>query len=101
MTGTNNRIECINQKIKSVVCKYYGMVTFFIDLKHVFSVLETECNHQTFQIAQKSSAAWSTTDAVEQRYMQLLTAYALKCVMKHPLLNVMAQMQHPVIRLSV
>ncbi|XP_028330689.1 uncharacterized protein LOC114480607 [Gouania willdenowi] len=80
MTSTNNRVDPISQKLKGVISKYSGMVTFFRDLKTELAVLETERNHRTLQIIQKSSAVQSSPDSPESLYLRLLTPYASRFV---------------------
>ncbi|CAL8258529.1 unnamed protein product [Arctogadus glacialis] len=77
MTSTNNRVEGFNHKLKSVITKYSGMVTFFKDLKQVLAVLETERSHRALLIVQKTSVM-NSQDATEVKYMQLLTPFVYK-----------------------
>ena len=78
LTSTNNRVECINQKLKSVISKYSNIVTFFKDLKTALKMLETERNHRTLSITQKSSVHQLPAGSPEAKYKEFLTPYACK-----------------------
>ena len=75
LNSTTNGVECINQKLKGIITKQSGIVTFFQDLKTVLAVLETKRNDRALHMIQKSSAQSQT--CTEQLYAQLTTPYAM------------------------
>ena len=57
MNTSTNRVENVNQKLKSVKSKHSGMVTFFSDLIVIIRVLENERRHRATCVFQKSSTS--------------------------------------------
>ncbi len=74
---TNNRIECINQKLKSVISKYSNLSQFFSQLLVALDSLRTERDHRAVLVFQKVPVTIYEQHTPEYRYMQLLTPYAL------------------------
>ncbi|KAI0241980.1 hypothetical protein LSAT2_015341 [Lamellibrachia satsuma] len=80
LTRTNNRVESINQKLKSVITKFSNIVLFFKDLKVALSMLETERNYRIAQIVQKTSVIRHAAGSPEEAYCEFLTPYAFRYV---------------------
>ncbi|KAM9314821.1 uncharacterized protein KZ484_024514 [Pholidichthys leucotaenia] len=77
LISTNNRVEYLILKLKSVMTRCSGIVSFFINLKAVLSVYETEQNHSALGIVQKSAITSHTSDSPQDKYSRLLTPFAL------------------------
>jgi zinc finger SWIM domain-containing protein 3 len=82
MNRTNNRIECINQKLKSVITKYSNLPQFFSQLLVTLQSLRTERDHRALTIFQKVPVAPFKAETPEYQYMNLLTPYALNYVVR-------------------
>lgn len=82
MNRTNNRIECINQKLKSVITKYSSLPQFFAQFKVTLESLRTERDHRALAIFQKVPVTPFKAESPESLYMQLLTPYALGFIVK-------------------
>lgn len=82
MNRTNNRIECINQKLKSVITKYSSLPQFFSQLLVTLQSLRVERDHRALTIFQKVPVTTFKLGSAEQRYMQLVTPYALSFVVR-------------------
>jgi len=83
---TNNRIECINQKLKSVItkhsCLHQFFVQFLVQFLEAVDSLRTERNHRAVMLIQKVPINPYKPGTPECRYMELLTLYALQFVVK-------------------
>lgn len=77
---TNNRVESINQKLKSVISKFSWLPQFCTELVGVLSVLQTERNHRAISLFQKVPVKPFSLDSVEHQYMDILTPYTLSFV---------------------
>ena len=75
MNSTTNRVENVNQKLKSVISKHSGMVTFFSDLVVIIRVLENEHRHRAICVFQKSST--SLMSSSQEEYAALVTPFAM------------------------
>ena len=53
MNRTNNRVESINQKLKSVISRYSGITPFFQDLMKCLNTLRVERDHRALEITMK------------------------------------------------
>ena len=53
MNCTNNRVESINQKLKSVITRYSGITQFFQDLMKCLTTLRVERDHTALEITTK------------------------------------------------
>ena len=53
MNRTNNRVESINQKLKSVISRYSGITLFFQDLMKCLNTLRIERDHRALEITMK------------------------------------------------
>lgn len=82
MNRTNNRIECINQKLKSVITKYSSLPQFFSQLTVAIESLRTERDHRALTVFQKVPVTPYKPGTPEYQYMQLVTPYALNYVVK-------------------
>ena len=78
---TNNRLESINAKVKSVCSKYANLSTFFDQFFAVLSCLRNERDHVTLMAMVKKRAGTFVADSGEQ-FAQILTPYALEFVLK-------------------
>lgn len=76
---TNNRLESINQKIKSVCSAFSDLETFFQDFRTVVSSLRIERDSKALVCTSKVSVFGIGT-TVEAQYTRLLTPYAAKFV---------------------
>ena len=79
---TNNRVESINQKLKSVISTFSRLPQFCAELVGVLSVLQTERNHRAISLFQKVSVKLFASDSAEHHYMGILTPYALSFVVR-------------------
>ena len=79
---TNNRIECINQKLKAVITKHSCLHQFFIQFLEAVDSLRTERDHRAVMLVQKISVNPYQSGTPEYKYMELLTPYALQFVVK-------------------
>lgn len=79
---TNNRIESINQKLKSVITKYSSLPQFFSQLLVAVDSLRVERDHRALSVFQKVRVTPFKPDSPEYSYMQILTPYALGYVVK-------------------
>lgn len=83
LNGTNNRLECINQKLKSVISRYSSLEEFVDKFFLIIRVLRLERDHKAALTAQKVPASYhSITDDSFLKYMKLLTPYAYQFVSK-------------------
>ena len=78
MNRTNNRVESINQKLKSVITRYSGMTEFFLDLMKCLMSLKIERDHRALDITLKRSVIGYEADSTLGQYMTLLTPLAFK-----------------------
>ena len=76
LNRTNNRLEAINKKIKSVVQKYSSLATFFQDLLKCLDFLALERDHRAITIFQKAPVQLYTSESALYHYQLLLTPYA-------------------------
>ena len=53
MNRTNNRVESINQKLKSIISRYSGITPFFQDLMKCLNTLRVERDHRALEITTK------------------------------------------------
>ena len=79
---TNNRIESINQKLKSVISKYSSLPQFFSQLIITLDSLRAERDHRALSVFQKVPITPFKPDSPEYLYMQILTPYALGYVVR-------------------
>lgn len=79
---TNNRIESINAKVKSVCSKYASLSTFFDQFFSVLACLRNERNHSILMAIAKKRITTYPPESPEERFTKLLTPYALSYVEK-------------------
>ena len=73
MNRTNNRVESINQKLKSVISRYSGVTQFFQDLMKCLNTLRIERDHRALEIVMKRRVSLHESDTSFGRYMSFLT----------------------------
>ena len=76
MNRTNNRVESINQKLKSVISRYSGITPFFQDLMKCLNTLRVERDHRALEITMKRQVSMYDPSSAFGQYMHLLTPYA-------------------------
>ena len=79
---TNNRLESINAKVKSVCSKYASLSTFFDQFFAVLSCLRNERDHVTLMAMVKKRVGTFAPESPEEQFAQILTPYALDFVVK-------------------
>ena len=83
LNSTNNRLECINGKLKSVISRYSSLEEFVEKFFLILRVLRAERDHKAALVAQKVPVVFHSKDnASSLSYMQHLTPYAYKFVEK-------------------
>ena len=83
LNSTNNRLECINSKLKSVITTHSSVEDFIDSFFLILRVMRSERNHKAALIHQKVPVyIHSTQDANTIDYMKFLTPYAYKFVKK-------------------
>ena len=83
LNGTNNRLECINAKLKSVISRYCSLEEFVDNFFLILRVLRSERDHKAALFAQKVPVVFhNKVDPASMSYMQYLTPYAYKFVEK-------------------
>ena len=79
LNGTNNRLESLNAKLKSVISRYSSLEDFIEKFFLILRVLRVERDHKASLIAQKLPVSFhSSKDSVSIKYMKYLTPYAYK-----------------------
>ena len=58
LNGTNNRLECINQKLRSVISRYSSLEEFIDKFFLILRVLRSERDHKAALLAQKVPVAY-------------------------------------------
>ena len=76
---TNNRLESINSKVKSVCSKFASLQRFFDHFFAILSVLRNERDHNTLMALVKKPVI---LDSEQDQFATLLTPYALQLVAK-------------------
>jgi len=82
LNSTNNRLECMNQKIKSVVSKYSSILNFFQELMKCLDSLALERDHRAAMVFKKCSVSLFPDNNCLSEYQKLLTPYAFSFVVK-------------------
>lgn len=80
LNTTNNRIESMNAKIKSVVLKYSSMEDFVENFFILVACLNTERDHKAAYAYQKRKVVLYDDDSPEKFYSQLLSGYGFKFI---------------------
>ena len=82
LNSTNNRLECINQKLKSVISRYSSLEEFIEKYFLILRVLRSERDHKAALTVQKVPVTFHGTTNVSLDYMRYLTPYAYQFVAK-------------------
>ena len=83
LNGTNNRLECINQKLKSVITRYSSLEEFIDKFFLILRVLRSERDHKAALVTQKVPVAYhALTDDVSLSYMKYLAPYTYQFLAK-------------------
>ena len=83
LNNTNNRLESINQKLKSVISRYSSLEEFIEKFFLILRVLRSERDYKAALTVQKVPVIYHSTDSdVLVRYMKHLTHYAYQFVAK-------------------
>ena len=79
---TNNWLECINSKIKSVCFKYPSPAIFFDQFFAVLACLRNDRDHTTLMAMARKRIIVQPKESSEDKFAELLTPYALNYVEK-------------------
>ncbi|XP_031330058.1 uncharacterized protein LOC116161019 [Photinus pyralis] len=82
LNNTNNRLESINAKLKSVINKNSPLEHFINSLFTIISSLETERDHKAVYGILKKPVDMFPEDSDERKYFKLLTREASKHVLR-------------------
>ena len=83
LNGTNNRLECINQKLKSVIVRYSSLEEFIDKFFLILRLLRSERDHKAALVAQKVLVSYhALTDDNSLSYMKYLTPYTYQFLAK-------------------
>ena len=84
---TNNRLESINAKIKSVCSNYASLSTFFEEFFAVLACLRNERGHETLMAMAKKRVTTLEADSPEEQFAKLLTPFSARYVQKQIVLR--------------
>ncbi|XP_055306078.1 uncharacterized protein LOC129570476 [Sitodiplosis mosellana] len=73
---SNNRLESVNQKIKTIVAKYSSLASFFDDLITCIAAFNIERDHKAAESILRKSLATKINTDYDNKYAKLLTKYA-------------------------
>ena len=76
LNATNNRLECINGKLKQVINHHSTLEDFISKFFIILSALRTERDHKTAVMFQKVKVLPFQQGTAEFEYTQYLTSYA-------------------------
>ena len=79
---TNNCVESINQKLKSVISKFARLPQFCCELLKVLSSFHIERDHKAITLFQKVPSQPFPEGSLKHQYMQVVTPFALSHVVK-------------------
>ena len=79
---TNNRVESINQKLKSVISKFACLPQFCCELLKVLSSFHVERDHRAITLFQKVPSQPFPKGSHKYQYMQVVTPFALSHIVK-------------------
>lgn len=83
LNNTNNRLECINQKLKSVISRYSSLEEFIEKFFLILRVLRSERDQKAALAVQKVPVVFHDTQSeASVSYMKHLTPYAYEYVAK-------------------
>lgn len=81
LNSTNNRLECINSKLKSVISRHSSLEDFIENIFIIIRSMRGERNYKAALMSQKVPVLYhSTNDSSIIDYMKFLTPYAFKFV---------------------
>ena len=78
LNATNNRLECINSKLKSVISRYSSLEQFIDKFFLILKVMRDERNHKAIMSTLKVPVLYHSNNPVLVKYINLLTSYAFK-----------------------
>ena len=81
-TKTNNRLESLNAKVKSVCSKYASLPVFFDHFFSLLKCLRNERDHSTLMAIAKKSVSTFNVHSSEYQFAESLTPYAFEYVSK-------------------
>ena len=79
---TNNRLECIDGKLKQVISRNSSLEEFIHHFFVILSTLRTERDHKAALVFQKVNVDTFEEDSPESLYSRLLTSYASSFLFK-------------------
>ncbi|XP_028417229.1 zinc finger SWIM domain-containing protein 3-like [Dendronephthya gigantea] len=82
LNRTNNRLESLNQKIKTVCSRNMSLGQFYEELLVVFQSIRTLRDHKAITLLQKRPVSLYAEGTAEAKYMKVLTPYAFGFVMQ-------------------
>ncbi|CAB3983003.1 zinc finger SWIM domain-containing 3-like [Paramuricea clavata] len=82
LNSTNNHLESINQKLKSVITKHSCLLDFHRDLQHCIASLRQERDHRAAMIFQKRPVDLNEFESNERLFYEQCTPYAFSQVRK-------------------
>lgn len=80
MNFTNNRLECINSKLKSVISKFSSLEDFLEKLYVIIEAMRLERDSRAAKQFLKTASVSTPLSSSEMQYGQLLTPYAAQFV---------------------
>ena len=82
LNSTNNRLECLNGKLKQVICRNSSLEDFIENFFVILFTLRCERDHKASISFQKVKAKNFGVGTTEYQYSKLLTSYASSFVAK-------------------
>ena len=82
LNTTNNRLESLNAKLKSVITRYSSLEEFLDKFYVILNALRTERDHTAAFMMQKRRVVPYRKDSPENKYCDFLTTYAADYVCK-------------------
>ena len=82
LNSTNNRLECINSKLKSVISRHSSLEEFIENFFLILRSMRTERNYKAALVVQKVPVCYHAMkdDGSSVDYMKFLTPYAYKFI---------------------
>ena len=94
LNGTNNRLECLNAKLKSVISRYSSLNEFVEKFFLILHVLRSERDYKACLTVQKVPVSFhSCKNSAYIDYMKHLTPYTYKFVCKQMELRAKVQLR--------
>lgn len=82
LNSTNNRLESINQKLKSVIKRNSSLFNFFEGLIAILTTLRLQRDHRALNTIQKRAVITFSPHSVEAQYAAHITPFALRYVLQ-------------------